>query len=146
VTENYEDQKTFYLTKIEMVPTDSTGNAYSVNPNSSVDTTISISEIFNFVKGHSEDFEKDSDFPTLFNPKPVNKYMLDDNGEPRVFYHGTNADFTVFDRSKSENKVHLNVLGDGNYFTAKREGAKRYGVHKKGYKKRGFTAHQCKKP
>jgi len=57
--------------------------------------------------------------------------MLDDNNEPRVFYYGTNADFTLFDRSKSEKKVHLNVLGDGNYFTAKRDGAKRYGVHRK---------------
>lgn len=56
--------------------------------------------------------------------KVVNK-----DGTPKVMYHGTNAEFTVFDRAQGKKKVHLNVFGDGNYFTALREGASRYGAN-----------------
>ena len=60
VVESYQDRKRFYLTKIEMVPSDSTGlNANSEYvPNSSEDTDISIAEIYEFVKEHHDDFEK----------------------------------------------------------------------------------------
>ncbi len=40
--------------KTKTVPTDSTGNANSVNPNSSVDTDISIAQIYEFVNGRTE--------------------------------------------------------------------------------------------
>ena len=45
VSEDYTDQKTFYLTKIEMVPTDSRGDSVSTSrPKSSVDTDVSIAQ------------------------------------------------------------------------------------------------------
>ena len=53
--------------------------------------------------------------------------IVNEDGTPKVMYHGTNAEFTVFDRSKGKKKIHLNVLGDGNYFTASEQGAARYG-------------------
>lgn len=53
--------------------------------------------------------------------------VVNADGTPKVMYHGTNAEFTVFDRSKGKKKIHLNVLGDGNYFTASEQGAARYG-------------------
>lgn len=53
--------------------------------------------------------------------------VVNADGTPKVMYHGTNAEFTVFDRSKGKKKIHLNVLGDGNYFTALEQGAARYG-------------------
>ena len=59
---------------------------------------------------------------------PVNaSKVVNEDGTPKVVYHGTNEDFTVFDRSKGKKKIHLNVLGDGNYFTALEQGATRYG-------------------
>lgn len=53
--------------------------------------------------------------------------VVNADGTPKVMYHGTNAEFTVFDRSKGKKKIHLNVFGDGNYFTASEQGAARYG-------------------
>lgn len=53
--------------------------------------------------------------------------IVNADGTPKVMYHGTNAEFTVFDRSKGKKKIHLNVFGDGNYFTASEQGAARYG-------------------
>lgn len=53
--------------------------------------------------------------------------IVNADGTPKVVYHGTNAEFTVFDRSKGKKKIHLNVFGDGNYFTASEQGAARYG-------------------
>ena len=55
--------------------------------------------------------------------------VVNEDGTPKVMYHGTNAEFTVFDRTQGKKKIHLNVFGDGNYFTALREGASRYGAN-----------------
>ena len=76
-----------------------------------------VSDLFKVVKS------KDGNF----NPNPVNPAFLNDDGTPKIFYHGTKAEFTVFDRSKRTRKVSLNVMGDGNYFTIRRQGAERYG-------------------
>ncbi|MBQ2759326.1 MAG: hypothetical protein IJE93_06120 [Clostridia bacterium] len=80
-------------------------------------SNISISNLFEIVKRYDNEF----------NPNPVNPAFLNEDGTPKVYYHGTNADFTVFDRSKRTKKVSLNVMGDGNYFTTRRQGAERYG-------------------
>lgn len=83
-------------------------------------TSYSISKLYDFVKKFDKEFNAG---------KEVSKEFLNLDGTPKKFYHGTNADFTVFDRSKSAKKIHLNVLGDGNYFTAKRQGAEKYGTN-----------------
>ena len=63
-----------------MVPTDSTvlgKNAFV--PNSSVDTELSVADIFEFVKKNNDKFESDSDNPTSFTPKPVDQHLVNWN-------------------------------------------------------------------
>lgn len=50
-----------------------------------------VSDLFALVKQHDKNFK----------PKPVNPMLLNEDGTPRVFYHGTEAVFNEFDRSKS---------------------------------------------
>ena len=78
VTAEIGNVNKLYLVKIEMASTDSTvlGDKASA-PNSSVDTDISISEIYDFVKNHDKGFEKGSNRHVYFNPKPVNSLLLD---------------------------------------------------------------------
>ncbi len=50
-----------------------------------------ISDLYGFVKQYDPNF----------NPVAVSPALLNSDGTPKVVYHGTNADFTVFDLSKS---------------------------------------------
>lgn len=63
VTENIGDEHKFYLTKIEMESSDSSNQRKISDRNSSVDSVISISQIFDFVKENDEKYEKDSKEP-----------------------------------------------------------------------------------
>jgi hypothetical protein len=57
------------------------------NHSDQVPSTISISELYDLVKS----FDKD------FSPAPkVSKYVLNEDGTPKVFYHGTDFDFNAF--------------------------------------------------
>ena len=49
--------------------------------------------------------------------------VVDENGEPRVVYHGTDSQFTVFDSSK----VETSWYSHGFYFSDKKSDAKSYG-------------------
>ena len=87
-------------------------------------TTYSISDLYQFVKN----FDKD------FTPAPeVSKHMLNADGTPKVFYHGTrkeNGGFWEFDYNKAKKKGGLGFksLGAGNYFTSnKLDGTELYG-------------------
>lgn len=42
--------------------------------------------------------------------------MVDENGEPKVFYHNTNAEFTIFDSQCNGSNTNAGWLGDGFYF------------------------------
>lgn len=111
-------KRTYKLLNIEK--TSAASARVQISPSSVTSTANAIhtvSDLFKVVKS------KDNSF----NPNPVNPAFLNEDGTPKVFYHGTNADFTVFDRSKRTKKVSLNVMGDGNYFTTRRQGAERYG-------------------
>ena len=55
--------------------------------------------------------------------------VVDDTGTPLVVYHGTNADFTAFDKSKSTFGYH----GGGFYFTPDQEWASSFGKTKEVY-------------
>ena len=78
---------------------------------------LSVAQLFELVKKYDAEFKSN----------PVNTAFLNEDGTPKVFYHGTKTDFTVFDRSQSNKKVHLDVMGAGNYFTDRKQGAERYG-------------------
>lgn len=80
---------------------------------------------------NSEDATRSQQFKDWFgdwenNPGSASK-VVNENGTPRVVYHGTKSDaFTVFDSSKANKKL-LNRLGNGYYFAADIESAERYG-------------------
>ena len=53
--------------------------------------------------------------------------VVNEDGTPKVVYHGTNAEFTVFDNSMIGSSTQVGVLGDGFYFAETKELAKMYG-------------------
>lgn len=94
VVEEISGTEKFYLTKIETVPTDSTGlRDDTSSQNSSVGTVKSIAGLFEFVKQNNAKYESDSDKPVSFTPKPVDPILLNEDGTPKVFYHGTSAEY-----------------------------------------------------
>ena len=52
----------------------------------------SISALFDIVKTYDKDF----------NPKPANPLLLNKNGTPKVMYHQTSMDFTVFNTNNEK--------------------------------------------
>ena len=87
-------------------------------------TTYSIADLYKFV----------NTFDKKFSPAPeVSKYVLNEDGTPKVFYHGTrkeNGEFWEFDYSKAKKKGGLGFksFGEGNYFSAyKLDGTELYG-------------------
>ena len=50
------------------------------------------------------------------DPQNASK-VVDENGEPRVVYHGTYGDFTVFDKAKIGSATDYGLWGRGFYFT-----------------------------
>ena len=101
--------------------------------NSSTVSNNSIRKSSRNVNSISENQTETENFKKWFgdwqdDPAKASK-VVNEDGTPKVMYHGTNAEFTVFDRAHGKKKVHLNVFGDGNYFTALREGASRYGAN-----------------
>ena len=131
VAEYLSGSRKFYLTKIEKA-----SNAMGIvskrdsTPRSDAttsDATVSIAEIFEFVKRNHKDFESDSEIPVYFSPNPVNPALLNEDGTPKVLYHGTDEDFTAFDYAKVGSATGVGILGDGFYFTNKKLLGKEYG-------------------
>ena len=75
---------------------------------------LSVAQLFNLVKTYDTEFE----------PTPVNAALINEaDGTPKVFYHGTNAQFTEFDKKKSK----PGFYGRGFYFTTEKSQANVYG-------------------
>lgn len=91
VVESYDDKKKFYLTKIESEYLDSTDEQTSLKSSKYPDT-ISVADLFDLVKQFDKDFHPGKEIDPIF---------LNDDGTPKVFYHGTDEDFTAFDITKS---------------------------------------------
>jgi len=53
--------------------------------------------------------------------------MTDRSGEPIVFYHGSNNEFTTFDKNKIGSGTDAGWLGEGFYFYTKQDQASQYG-------------------
>lgn len=67
------------------------GGGEGINPtthNVGLGSIDSISDLFNLVKTFDKDF---------YAGKSVNPLLLNDDGMPKVVYHGSNTDFTVFE-------------------------------------------------
>ena len=43
--------------------------------------------------------------------------VVDENGEPLVVYHGTNAEFSAFDKNKRGTNTDPGIYGKGFYFS-----------------------------
>ena len=84
--------------------------------------TISISDLYSLVKEFDKNF--------IVAPE-VSGEMLNDDGTPKVFYHGTDADFNAFSYGTIGNASGVEILGEGFYFTDKEELAKKYGKNVK---------------
>ena len=77
-------------------------------------SNISIADLYELVKRYDVEF----------SPKSVNPAMLNADGTPKMFYHGTNADFTVFDKKKAK---YSGLYGKGFYFTESKSHSATYG-------------------
>lgn len=77
--------------------------------------TVSIADLFAFVKQYDVEF----------SPKSVNPAFLNEDGTPKVFYHGTNAEFYIFQKGNKRTRGNMN-FGDGYYFTSSRSMAENY--------------------
>ena len=75
-------------------------------------TKINVAELFQFVK------ENDS----AFHPVEASK-IVDEDGKPLVVYHGTDADFTVFDSTKTRSRMDI----QGSFFSPWEDDAMGYG-------------------
>ncbi len=74
-------------------------------------STISISDLFAIVKTYDK----------KFSPKPVDRILVNEDGTPKVFYHGTNERFSAF-------SVDEIAAREGSFFFAEnREDARAYG-------------------
>lgn len=56
-----------------------------------------------------------------------NSVMIDKNGNPIVFYHGSSNDFDTFDKSKFGTATDAGWLGEGFYFYTDKYEASHYG-------------------
>ena len=90
-------------------------NARGAESTNDVSTTVySISDLYGFVKK----------FDNEFSPAPdVNPVLLNEDGTPKVFYHGTNSQFTSFSPEEMSSR-------EGSYFFAEnKEDAAAYGKY-----------------
>ena len=102
------NKKFYHVRAIEIETASSVGIGESHTP--IIEDTvsdISIADLFKFVKSCDD----------KFNPTAVNPLLLNEDGTPKVFYHGTSAEFSVFDIEKAGQNWHGDSrLGKGFYF------------------------------
>ena len=108
----------YEVLKIELLDESSSSGSLDTLPNGKTSRTA------NLLKDVEKSYEK-------------GKYLLDDyskmvdeNGEPMVFYHNTDADFTVFDSDKNGTHNDAGWLGDGFYFYGEPSEGDGYGKNK----------------
>ena len=92
-------------------------------------TAYSVSDLYFFVKRYDKDFTA---------AREVSSALLNEDGTPKIFYHGTRANFTEFllqDKAKFGR-----ALGDGFYFTPNYEKAFKFanGLFSKGQDRGGI--------
>jgi len=77
--------------------------------------------------------KNDRKLETIFNDKSFihwfgNSEMIDSNGKPTIFYHGSNNTFNVFDPKKIGSATDPGWLGEGFYFYTDVHEAAQYGT------------------
>lgn len=111
---NDTNKKFYHVRAIEIEAASSVGIGKSHTPiMEKTASEISIAQLFDFVKQYDKDFQ----------PKSVNPILLNEDGTPKVFYHGTGERFYEFSPDEIS---HV----EGSYFFAEnREDAEGYGSH-----------------
>jgi hypothetical protein len=79
-----------------------------------------------------KDFFGDWEAPAKGKGEEDYSKVLDENGEPRVVYHGTKATFDRFDEGKIGSNMDFGTAGKGFYFTVDRENAENYARNAEG--------------
>ncbi len=105
-------RKGYHLIAIKTEAADGRSVDFSTTASRSGTTSIyRISDLHDFVKQYDKDF----------HPKTVNPLLLNEDGTPKVFYHGTDQQFTVFDPAEMQDR-------EGSFFFAENhEDAEGYG-------------------
>ena len=113
-----DTNKKFYhvrAIKIETAPSVGIGESHTPIMESTV-SKYSIADLYEFVKGY------DQEFTTAPEISPL---LLNEDGTPKVFYHGTNAEFNTFEKGHKRTRGRLN-FGEGFYFAANKKYAENY--------------------
>ena len=76
---------------------------------------LTVAQLYDFVKTYDKDF---------VSGREISPLMLNADGTPKVFYHGSPADFRAFDKKKSRGS---NLYGRGFYFTESKSHGQQYG-------------------
>ena len=101
-------RRAYNLKAIKIEPA---GGQLGINSSSSVpdaSSVYSISDLYKYVKSYDKEFSAAPE---------VSKYMLNKDGTPKVFYHGTSKKFSVFDFERAgQNWDGDSRLGKGFYF------------------------------
>jgi len=92
--------------------------AGTIGDNGDIISTISIAQLFEYVNTYDDNFSPAHE---------VSEHVLNRDGTPKEFYHGTNESFTAFSYREIGNATGVGILGDGFYFTDKKPLAKAYG-------------------
>lgn len=130
-TGNDISRKAYNLMAIKIEPAGGQLGIASSSSRPVTDSTISISDLYGLVKR----FDKDFSSGRSVNPLMLEEYT-DENGvkrtRPKVFYHGTRANFTTFELQ--DKPTFGRALGDGFYFTSSYEKAFKFanGIFSKG--------------
>lgn len=107
-------KRAYQLQNIEKQQVAVTGSQMNSVSRISQPTVINtVSDLFKAVKNKDKNFK----------PNPVNPAFLNEDGTPKVYYHGTNATWTEYDLSKNVNQM----WGEGIYLTPDYNRAKLYG-------------------
>ena len=97
-------------------------NSQDVFPREDLTTSYNytVADVFRFVKKYDVDLKTGKH---NFQPQPTSK-ITNPNGTPKVMYHGSPAQFTVFDKKKAKSS---GLYGRGFYFTDSETHAGTYG-------------------
>ena len=101
-------RRAYNLKSIKIEPADGRLEKISTSPMSDTGSTISISDLYSLVKSNDKNFKEN----------PASK-VVNEDGTPKVVYHGTTANFTTFKPSNG-------ALGKGIYFSDSKDFAKGY--------------------
>ena len=90
-------RRNYILQTIEEEPISESKRFSKAHQSETGSSVNSISDLYALVKTYDKDF----------HAKDANPELLDEDGKPLVVYHGTDADFTVFDRTKGRSSMDI---------------------------------------